>query len=130
MYKVLGWINGVLLLIILMQFLLNFTNRKFFRTDNKIFKKVQKIFKDIHKPLGIVLGITGPIHGYLALGGFRLHSGSLLYLSLLITAILGGSFFKLKKRVFFIWHRRFAALTVFLLLVHLIFPDALWYIFN
>lgn len=130
MYKILGWINAILLVMILIQFILNFSNRKFIKTDNKTFKKVQKIFKTIHKPLGIALAISGPIHGYLALGGFRLHTGSLLYLSLSITAILGGSFYKLKKRVFFLWHKRFAALTVLLLLVHLLFPDALWYIFN
>lgn len=130
MYKILGWINAILLVLILIQFLLNFSNRKFIKTDNKSFKKVQKIFKTIHKPLGITLAILGPIHGYLALGGFRIHTGSLLYLSLIITAILGGSFYKLKKRVFFLWHKRFAALTVLLLLLHLLFPDALWYIFN
>lgn len=130
MYKILGWINAILLVLILIQFILNFSNRKFIKTDNKTFKKVQNIFKTIHKPLGIALAILGPIHGYLALGGFRLHTGSLLYLSLIITAILGGSFYKLKKRVFFLWHKRFAALTVLLLLVHLLFPDALWYIFN
>jgi hypothetical protein len=130
MYKILGWINAILLVLILIQFLLNFSNRKFIKTDNKNFKKVQKLFKTIHKPLGIALAILGPIHGYLALGGLRLHTGSLLYLSLIVTAILGGIFYRLKKRVFFSWHKRFAALTVFLLLVHLVFPDALWYIFN
>lgn len=130
MYKILGWINAILLVLILIQFLLNFSNRKFIKTDNKNFKKVQKLFKIIHKPLGVALAILGPIHGYLALGGLRLHTGSLLYLSLIITAILGGIFYRLKKRFFFSWHKRFAALTVLLLLVHLVFPDALWYIFN
>ncbi len=130
MYSILGWVNAILLVLILLQFLLNYSNRKFFKTDNVTFKKVQKLFKTIHKPLGITLAILGPIHGILALGGFRPHTGSLLYLSLMITAILGGSFYRLRKRVFFLWHKRFAALTVLLLVVHLIFPDALWYIFN
>ncbi len=130
MYSILGWVNATLLVLILLQFLLNYSNRKFFKTDNVTFKKVQKLFKTIHKPLGVALAILGPIHGYLALGSFRLHTGSLLYLSLMITAILGGSFYRLRKRVFFLWHKRFAAMTVLLLVVHLIFPDALWYIFN
>jgi hypothetical protein len=130
MYSILGWVNATLLVLILIQFILNYSNRKFIKTDNVTFKKVQKLFKTIHKPLGIALAILGPIHGYLALGGLRLHTGSLLYLSLIITAILGGTFYRLRKKVFFLWHKRFAALTVLLLLVHLIFPDALWYIFN
>lgn len=130
MYKILGWINAILLVLILVQFFLNYTNRKFIKTDNKTFKKIQKIFKLIHKPLGVALAVLGPIHGYMALGGFRLHTGSLLYLSLFITAILGGSFYRLRKKVFFLWHKRIAALTVLLLMVHIFFPDALWYIIN
>ena len=38
-----------------------------------------------------------PIHGYMALGGFKLHTGTLLYLSIIATAGLGGSFYKTKK---------------------------------
>lgn len=130
MYKILGWINAILLVLIIAQFILNYTNRNFIKTDNKTFKKIQKLFKLIHKPLGITLAILGLIHGYMALGGFRLHTGSLLYLSLFITAILGGSFYKLRKKVFFLWHKRIAALTVLLLMVHIFFPDAIWYLLN
>ena len=130
MYKILGWINAILLVLILVQFFLNYTNRKFIKTDNKTFKKIQKLFKVIHKPLGGVLAVLGPIHGYMALGGFRLHTGSLLYLSLVITAILGGSFYRLRKKAFFLWHKRIAALTVVLLMVHIFFPDAIWYLLN
>lgn len=130
MYKILGWINAILLVLILVQFFLNYTNRKFIKTDNKTFKKIQKLFKLIHKPLGIALAILGPIHGYMALGGFRLHTGSLLYLSLVITALLGGSFYRLRKKALYLWHKRIAALTVILLLVHIFFPDAVWYLLN
>lgn len=130
MYKILGWINAILLVLIIAQFILNYTNRNFIKTDNKTFKKIQKLFKLIHKPLGITLAILGLIHGYMALGGFRLHTGSLLYLSLFITAILGGSFYKLRKKVFFLWHKIIAALTVLLLMVHIFFPDAIWYLLN
>jgi cytochrome b561 len=130
MYRILGWINITLLVLILTQFLLNYTNRKFIKTDNKTFKKFQKIFKTIHKPLGLALAVLAPIHGYMALGGFRLHTGSLLYLSLIITATLGGSFYRLRKKVLFLWHKRIAGLTVLLLLIHIFFPDALSYILN
>lgn len=67
--------------------------------------------------------------GYLALGALRLHTGSAVWVMILVTVILGASFYKTKKAVFFKWHKRAALTAVILALVHLLFPNALYYIF-
>ncbi len=130
MYAVLGWINATILVVLLLPFLLSFLNRHLIRTKNVKYLNFTKIARNFHKPLGITLAVLAPIHGYLALGGFRLHTGTLLYLSAFATSVLGGSFYKLKKRPLFLWHKRMAAITVALLLLHIIMPSALYYLFR
>ncbi|WP_422484884.1 hypothetical protein [Gudongella sp. DL1XJH-153] len=130
MYSVLGWLNVVILGVILSPYILNFLNRKFFKTQNKAFRDTVKILRRLHKPLGVAIAVFALVHGYLALGGFRLHTGSLLYLSIFLTALLGGSFYKLKKKTLFVWHKRMALLSFLLLILHLFYPSALYYLLN
>ncbi len=130
MYSVLGWLNVVVLAVILSPYVLGFLNRKFFKTKSKGFRDAMKFLRRLHKPLGVTLAILALVHGYLAMGGFRLHTGSLLYLSIFITALLGGSFYRLKKRSLFTWHKRMALLSFLLLLLHLLYPSALYYLLN
>ena len=125
MYSVLGWLNAILLGVLLSPFVLGFLNKNIFKTKSKVFRDLVKLLRRFHKPLGLALAILAPIHGYMALGGFRLHTGSLLYISAFTTAALGGSFYRLKKKELFKWHKRMAAVTVILLAVHLLFPSAL-----
>ena len=129
-YKFLGWFNAVGLVIILAPFILNYLKRKLFNNKSKEIRSLVKFLRKFHKPLGIVLIFTGIIHGYMALGGFRLHTGSLLYLSSILTGAMGGSFYRTKQKKFFTWHKRFAALTVGLLILHLVFPSAIYYLLN
>jgi cytochrome b561 len=130
MYSVLGWLNVVVLGVILSPYVLGFLNKKVFKTQSKGFRSTMKFLRRLHKPLGIAMAVLALVHGYLALGGFRLHTGSLLYLSIFITALLGGSFYKLKKRALFTWHKRMALVSFLLLLLHLFYPSALYYILN
>jgi cytochrome b561 len=125
MYSVLGWLNAVILGVLLSPFVLGFLNKHLFKTKSKGFRDIVKLLRRFHKPLGLALAVLAPIHGYMALGGFRLHTGSLLYISAFITVALGGSFYRLKKKELFKWHKRMAAVTVLLLAVHLLFPSAL-----
>lgn len=129
-FKVLGWFNAISLFIILAPFILNFLNRKLFKNKSKEIRDLVKTLRKIHKPLGLVLIFTGIIHGYMALGGLRLHTGTLLYISLILTGAMGGSFYRTKKKKFFTWHKRFAALTVGLLILHLVYPSAVYYLLN
>lgn len=127
-YSTVGWLSLVVFLIILGPYLLNLLNRKVLKTKNKTFFKIIKFLRSLHKPLGIALIILGIIHGYMALRGFRLHTGTLFYFSILITGVLGGSFYRLKKRELFVWHKRMAAITVLLFLLHFFFPSAMYYL--
>jgi len=130
MYSVLGWLNVVILGVILSPFALNFLNRKFFKTQNRLFRDTVKFLRRLHKPFGVAIAVLALVHGYLAMGGIRLHTGSLLYASIFVTALLGGSFYKLKKRSLFVWHKRMAFLSFLLLLLHLFYPSALFYLLN
>lgn len=127
-YSLLGWINVLILGILITPYILNFLNRNFIKTRNKQYFKVIKILRKAHKPLGIALVVFGLIHGYMALGSLRLHTGTLFYISIFITVTLGGSFHKTKKRAFLLWHRRMALLTVALFLLHLLAPGAIYYL--
>ena len=83
-----------------------------------------------HKPLGICLLVVSLVHGYLALGALRLHTGTLAGAMILITVVLGGVLFFKKKPALFAWHKRAALLTLLLTLVHLVVPSAVYYIFG
>lgn len=130
-YSNLAWINLIVIGVLLAPYILNFLNRKFFKTKNTTYKKVLKFARKIHKPLGVLIIILVPIHGYMALGILlRLHTGTLVYLSVLATAILGGSFYRFKKKRLFTWHKRMALVTVILFLIHFYFPNAIFYLLN
>lgn len=130
MYSILGWINVILLGVIVAPYVLNFLNKHIIKTKSSGFRNLVKILRRFHKPFGIIMAILAPVHGYMALGSLRLHTGSLLYESIFITAVLGGSFYKLKKRKLFQWHKRMALVSFILLLLHLFYPSALWYLLN
>ena len=84
----------------------------------------------VHKPLGIAILVLAIVHGILALGALRLHTGTIAGIMLIATAALGGSFYLLKKKPLFIAHRTMALLFVLFVLVHLIFPSAVWSLFG
>ena len=127
-YALVGWLNVIVFLIILSPYVLNLLNRKVLKTKNKSFFKVVKFLRKLHKPFGIALIVLGIVHGYMALRGFRLHTGSLFYIAILATGVLGGSFYRLKKKELFVWHKRLAAVAVVLFLIHFFFPGALYYL--
>ena len=130
MYSVLGWINVAILGVILAPFALNFLNRKFIKTNSRGYAETVKFLRRLHKPLGAFMAVFALVHGYMAMGGLRLHTGSLLYVSIFATALLGGSFYRFKKRALFQWHKRMALVSFLLLLLHLFYPSALWYLLN
>ncbi len=111
-------------------FWLRFLNTHTLRLKGGAYGKTIKFLRTIHKPLGAAILVIALVHAYLALGAFRLHTGSLLWLSIFVAAVLGFSFHITKKRPLFAWHRRAVLLAILLLLIHLIFPSALYYIFG
>jgi cytochrome b561 len=130
MFSFLGWLNVALLAIIVMPYVLNLINKHFLKTKKKEFREFVKVLRSFHKPLGVMLLIIAPIHGLLALGRISLHTGTLLYVVILFAALLGASFYKLKKRTLFLWHKRMGFLILIFLFLHLLYPNALWYLIN
>ncbi len=129
MYKVLGIINIVLIVAITSPLWLRKLNQLFFHTKDPRFARVLKALRTLHKPFGIALVFfLIPIHGYLALGGLRLHTGLIAWIAALATAALGLAFFLSKKRALFKLHRWMALAFILLIAVHLLFPSLLSYI--
>lgn len=130
MYDVLGWLNVGLIATMTAPYWLRELNKRTINLRGGYYAKLIKILRVIHKPLGLLIIIVAPIHGYLALGGLRLHTGSLVFAFVLLTGMLGLSFYLTKKKILFKWHKVFA-LTIFAFLgIHLLFPSALYTLFG
>jgi hypothetical protein len=128
MYVFLGWFTIALLLVMTAPFWLRFLNKHVLHLKGGAYGKTIKTLRTIHKPLGVAIAVVALVHGYLALGALRLHTGSLLWLAVLVTAVLGVLFYYFKKKPLFAWHKRMVLVVLFLLLVHLIFPSAVYYL--
>lgn len=125
-YVLFGWLSVIALGVVLVPYVMNFTNRKFLKTKNKNYRNTLKFFRKLHKPAGIVFAVVAFIHGYMIMGTiFRLHTGTLLYASVLATGILGAIFYKKKKRPLFKWHKITALITALLFLLHFFQPWAI-----
>lgn len=84
-----------------------------------------KFIKKNHKYLAGAVLIIGPIHGYLALGMLKFHTGNLVVITvfiMFIIYILGR--LKILKN-WLVWHRRFAVLVFVAWGVHYFFPWAI-----
>ena len=130
MYAVLGWINIAALVVMTSPYWLRLINKYAFKNKSKALARGAKALRMAHKPLGIALVASVLAHGFLALNALRLHTGTLAAIMLIVTAALGATFYFLKKKPMLIAHRTMALLLVLLVLIHLIFPSALWQLFG
>ncbi len=78
----------------------------------------KKIIHTAHRHAGRTILVTGLIHGYLALGGFRFHPGQILYALILLNVVFIVLFKKTKKKVFFKLHKYFPIVIVAMLSLH------------
>ena len=124
MFRVLGWVNAGLLLIMVLPFILTRANRLLFEGKNETLRAILKVNRKVHKPSGVLLLIIAFIHGYLAMGRVALHTGTVLYVSLFLTAILGGWFWQKKNKQVFQIHKLGALISVLLFLLHWLAPGA------
>lgn len=125
-YKVFGYLNIVLLVVITSPYWLRKLNEWFFHSKSKRYFAWQRALRAIHKPLAVLLLVTVAVHGYLALRGFRLHTGTIAAISLLLTALFGFIFYLSKKVRILKGHRALALLSVLLVAVHLLWPNLLY----
>ncbi len=129
-YRFLGWVALVLLVVMVSPFILRLLHSKVFKSKSKGLLKVIKALRTIHKPLGLALVLLGAVHGIGMLGRVRLHSGSLVLMSLILTGVLGLAFWKKKDKRALMGHRVMSLVTVILLLLHLFWPGALFRLFG
>lgn len=125
-YVFFAWLSVIALVIVLVPYVMNFLNRKFLKTKNETYRNTLKFFRKLHKPSGIVFAIVAFVHGYMVMGTiFTLHTGTLLYVFVLATAILGAIFYTKKKRPWFKWHKITALISAILFLLHFFQPWAI-----
>ncbi len=130
MYKILGIISLILVIVITSPFWLRTLNSWTVKTKDKRFFNLLKFLRKLHKPLGLALAVLVIWHGTLAWGWSRLHTGHLALIGFLITVILGGAHYKLKNKKLFKAHKLMALISVLLLVLHRLWPSALWRIFG
>jgi hypothetical protein len=130
MYLVIGWMNIGFIAVMTAPYWLRFLNNHTLRLKGGGYAKTIKVLRAIHKPLGILILTLAAIHGYLALGALRLHTGTIAGTMLLITVLLGAFYFLTRKKPAFTWHKRFVVVLLFFILIHLLFPSAVYYLFH
>ena len=129
-YAILGWVNIAAIVVMTAPYWLRMISQYSLKNKNKKLLRFIKALRTVHKPLGLALVASVIVHGILALGTLRLHTGTIAGIMLIITAALGGTFYLLKKKPVLIAHRTAASLLTLLVLVHLIFPSLLWQLFR
>ena len=125
MYKILGIISLVLVILITAPYWLRKLNGWTFKTKDKRFLALLKFLRKLHKPMGLALVAIAMWHGYEILR-LRPHTGLLAFIGFVVTACLGGAYFKTKNKKFFKAHKIMALVSVLLMAVHLLWPNALW----
>jgi predicted heme/steroid binding protein len=129
-FILLGWINFSLFVLVTSHFWLRFLNKHLFHAKSKNFLGLLKRLRNIHKPIGIALAGSVFVHGYLALGAIRPHTGLMAATALAVAAAFGAAYFFSRKKTFFTLHRWTVLVVACLIAVHLIFPNLLYTLFG
>ena len=129
MYKFLGWTNVLILFLLVCPYILTFYNKILKKGSFKLIVIIL-FLKKLHKKLGILLIFMPLLHGYMALGEIPFHTGSILYLFILLTIIHGAIYSQFRKRIHYNIHKMLAIFSCLLFLIHLGFPWAFSFIFK
>lgn len=125
MYEFLGFVNIFLVVVLASPYLLRLVNQGFLHTKDKRYFSLLKLLHTVHKIAGGLLVVNIFIHGYLALGGLRLHTGTVTGACFILTAFLGFLFFITKKPAILKIHRVCLFISIGVLVVHLLVPSLL-----
>ena len=120
MVSFLGLMNATLLILLLSPFLIRRINKYFYKNKNKILRNYAGSLSKIHMYFAYILLITAFVHGYMALGTIRLHSGYILWTFVFTQIILGNMSKKIKKSYLFKIHRVVGLTSLVFLIIHLI----------
>ena len=80
MYRILGYLNVTLFIVVTSPYWLRRLNQWMLHIRGADIQKVLKPLRSLHKPLAACLAVLAAIHGYLALGAPRLHTGSIVWM--------------------------------------------------
>lgn len=118
-WQLLGWLNVILVL--LMGSIFPIKERM--KTNKKLIPVYRKA-RVIHPITGVAMIVIGLIHGTMALGRIRLHSGTLILIVLVLMALVAfaGPRVKALKKNWRLIHRMLGLLVFVLVLAHLIVP--------
>ncbi len=128
MFRVVGFVTAFLLVLVTSPYWLRQLNKYVMRLPARKIGPILKKLRLIHKPLGIALFVIAATHGYMALGFFQWHTGSIAWLAFSVTASLGIALYFRRKPALFKLHKGAALTAVLLVLVHLLFPSLLYYL--
>ena len=97
--------------------------KKLSKNPKPLYRNIFKLLKKIHPVFASTAIITGLYHGFLMLGGFRIHTGSLIIIALLFmgATYLAGKTKSLRTK-WRIYHRAGGLVTVTAVMIHLFFP--------
>lgn len=125
LYSLLGMASVLLFIVVTSPYWVRTLNTKFFHIKGPRYTGTLKVLRVLHKPAGLLLLLIAAIHGYLALGTPRIHSGQLAWLAFGVTAVLGIIFYIKKKPALLKAHRKAALAAAILVAIHLIVPNIL-----
>jgi hypothetical protein len=117
-----GLVNATLLLLLASFPVLIHINKTHLKGKNKKFNQLLKMLRKVHPIGGIILVLSGIVHGYLKLGKFAFHTGSLIIIALLLGGIVGFMYKKTKKRQYALLHRVIGITSILALALHYLNP--------
>ncbi|MEN1759628.1 hypothetical protein [Anoxynatronum sibiricum] len=118
-WQIMGWVNVALVVIMGTIYPLKQKMK-----SNKKLIPIYRVVRVVHPVIGVAMILIGLLHGSMVLGQLRLHSGSLVLLTLIVMALvaLAGSKLAVLRKIWRPIHRGLGIVLVLLLLAHLTFP--------
>ncbi len=117
-YEILGWLNVIIFVLLVIKVPLKAINRKL---RNRSLAKVNGLLTKYHKYLGILMIVLIVCHG-VSTGAniFEINSGTLILITVLLTAI-SGFMIKIVRKKFVLIIHKFLSLVVAALIINHIF---------
>lgn len=115
-YQFLGWLNVWVFVLLVIKVPLKALNKKL---KNKKLMKINSLLTKYHKYLGIFMIIIAVIHAYVLGSLFRFNPGTLILISIMITAIVGFLIRATRKKIFLTIHRILSIVVLLLMINHI-----------
>ncbi len=123
MVDFLGWFNVVLIAVALSMVVLRRTNRYFYKNKNATLRKLSTYTSKLHPYIGMLVILTGFIHGTMALGTFRIHTGWITWVIICIMAVIAVVGKQLKVQNWVQFHRSLGILLILSIFLHIFYRN-------